>query len=77
MFKKSFVQAKAQGIKGTVDQVHAALNTLPASDEKDAAVAAFDKLHRRLNWVARQLADRYEDDVQTFSGGTDRPDEEP
>lgn len=77
MFTKSFVRTKAAGVKTTVDEVHAALDALPAGPEADAAKAAFDKLHRRLNWVSRKLADIFDDDIETFSGGNDRPDEEP
>lgn len=77
MFTKSFVKAKAAGLKATVQEVHTAINNLPTGPEKDIAQDAFQKLHNRLNWVSRKLAEVYEDDIETFSGGDDRPDEEP
>jgi hypothetical protein len=77
MFTKTFVKAKAAGIKSRVDAHHAALDALPEGPEKEAAQASFNNLHLGLNWLARRAADVFDDDVETFSGGTDRPDEEP
>lgn len=77
MFTKNFVRSKAAGIKTRVDAHHAALDALPDGPEKEAALATFTSLHLGLNWLARKAAEVFDDDIETFSGGDDRPDEEP
>ena len=76
MISKTRARTKAASLKASVDEVHAALDALPDGQEKNAANAAFDRLHAKLNGAAKLLADIFEDDIQTFSGGTDRPQED-
>jgi N-dimethylarginine dimethylaminohydrolase len=76
MFTKSLARTKAASIKATVDEHHANLEALPEGSEKIAAIASFDRLHRKLNGAARRVAEVFEEPIETFSGGTDRPDEE-
>jgi hypothetical protein len=73
MFTKTFVRTKAASIKTSVDAVHAAFDALPAGAEKDALGAELERLHAKLNGAAQRAAEIFEDDVETFSGGTDKP----
>ena len=76
MLTKKVARRRARWIKRAVDLHHAALETLPAGPERDAAEASFAKLHALLNGSAKALAEFFDDDISTFSGGTDRPDGE-
>jgi hypothetical protein len=76
MFSKSLAIQKGAEVKAKVDAVHAAIDALPAGPEKDEAQAAFEALHLVLNGLARRAARFFDDDIETFSGGNDRPDGE-
>lgn len=76
MITKSQARTKAASIKHTVDELHEAIDNLPAGPEKDVVVDFADRLHRKLNGAARRIAEVFEEDISVFSGGNDRPDEE-
>lgn len=76
MISKSQARTKAASIKATLTDLEAAIDALPASAEKTAVVLSSERLHRKLNHAARRMADFFDDSIETFSGGTDKPDEE-
>lgn len=76
MISKTQARTKAASIKASVDDVHTAIAALPPGLERDAVEVAFDRLHRKLNGAARRISEVFEEPIETFSGGTDRPDEE-
>lgn len=76
MMSKTLVRAKAASVKVSVDAVHSAIEALPPGPEKDAVADEFDRLHRKLNGAARRISEVFEEPIETFSGGDDRPDEE-
>lgn len=76
MFSKSLAVQKGQQIKEKVDAVHAAIEGISDATERQAAADAFDALHLELNGLARRAARFFDDDIETFSGGNDRPDGE-
>jgi len=65
--------AKAAAIKTSVDQVDEAFE----SGDIEAAKAAFDRLHAKLNGLAARAAEHFGGDVTEFSGGTDKPTDPP
>lgn len=76
MISKQFAQTKAASIKTTLDDLEEAVEALPTGEAKANVEAQVARLHRKLHHAARRLADFFGDDVETFSGGTDKPDEE-
>jgi hypothetical protein len=76
VISKRKAKAKAASIKATIDNLHAAVEELPPSDGKVEVVTELDRLHRKLNGLARLAADFFDDEIETFSGGTDKPEEE-
>jgi hypothetical protein len=76
MMSKSTVRAKAASIKASLDELEQAHAALPDSPETAAAKAAAARLHAKLNGAARRLAEIFEVDIETFSGGTDKPEED-
>lgn len=76
MMSKSVVRTKAASVKVSVDEVHAAIDALPDGAGKDLVAEKFQRLHAKLNGAARRLSELFEEPIETFSGGTDRPEEE-
>jgi len=75
MISKTAARTKAASIRVSLDAVHASLEDIPAGPEREAAILEMGRLHAKLNGVAHKLAEIFEDDVETFSGGTDKPEE--
>jgi hypothetical protein len=63
---------KAESIKLSVAEVETALDV----GDIVTARTAFARLHAKLNGLAHRAADHFGGDVQTFSGGTDKPEED-
>lgn len=76
MITKTQARVKAASIKTSIDELHHAVEGLPPGEGTEAVDAALNRLHRKLNGAARRLAEIFEEPIQTFSGGDDRPDEE-
>jgi hypothetical protein len=76
MINKTVAATKAASIKTTLDELESAVAALPESSEKDAVAYQVQRLHAKLNGAAHKLADFFDEDVSTFSGGTDKPEED-
>lgn len=76
MISKTQARTKAASVKATLDELEARISALPETQEKADLQSTAERLHRKLNGLARRAAEIFETDVETFSGGTDKPDED-
>lgn len=75
MFTKALARTRAAKIKEELEAFEIAFASIEASPEKEAAQAKLARLHARLNGAAAALAAIFDTDIQTFSGGTDKPED--
>jgi hypothetical protein len=75
MISKTVARTKAASVRTTLDALHDAVEALAESPEKAAVETELQRLHAKLNGAAHRLAEFFDDDVETFSGGTDKPEE--
>lgn len=73
MLTKSVAKTKALSIRHTLDELHTFVDGLGAADEKARGQELVERMHKKLNGAAHQLAEVYDDTPETFSGGTDKP----
>lgn len=73
MSLKTQIQAKAALIKTQLQEAETAL-TGPNPDVA-TALSRVQRLHAMLNGLAQRAADHFGDDIETFSGGNDKPKE--
>ena len=72
---KTTAVTKAASIKTTLTDLEDAVDALSDSPEKSAVQEQVQRLHAKLNGLAHRAADHFGDTVETFSGGTDKPEE--
>lgn len=73
MINKTQARIKAASIKETLSELEYEVDALPDSQAKTNVQAQVTRLHAKLNGAAHKLAEFFDDDVQVFSGGTDKP----
>ncbi len=71
MSLKDILITKASAIKISVD----AVDTAFAANDMAAAKTEFDRLHAKLNGLAKRAADHFGGDVTVFSGGDGKGDD--
>lgn len=77
MISRVKAHAKAASIKTTLVDLEAAIQGLaPETPGKEVLVELSERMHRKLNGLARMAANHFDEPVETFSGGTDKRDED-